>query len=1451
MPTMDDDADLIFDQGRIADADAEGESLSGLDVQQLLAEAQPGGATPAAEATSPSIPTTPSPTEVPELPVDEPTTIEETEGKILPVEEEPDQPESSFRSIATAARNAPIMEAADILDNAAFLITDGMAALGFDIDAFERDAEGQRIPTLRPILDAAAGTPDTTGEQVAAGIAGQLAYIMPAMSLVKGAKVFGNASKLRTAATVLGAPAAVAAATQGSQEGNLSNLATEAGQGTIFDNAITRALAIDADDATIERMLKTAAEDVVLGTALEGVVAGVKGIRSWRSGREGIAEVVETTGTASDDVLVDAVEEMVSLRHQSAMLDAAEEAITTGRAAGDFAQTREGLSPAAADLFDQIESATKAKAEQGRRVLAESEARVATTATGTTADGRWIEAVRKAADDGNTTSPVNKALGRAADLADVAEPPKRNVIDNFLEADEADISSMRALADSGDWDEAAKTFGKILDNKNYDRITTDDEEGIKSLFKAAAAVFGNTKGSTRQQTTITLAETEEDAIALIAMHADESGTSLESIIQSLDDSMPDITDLRAKFNSMRMVEMSLAEQFNDIAIKQGTAEWDDLSRAQLMRTGTLLANVNDRISGISAEAGGLLSSHRINAKASNFNETLESSRRARNEQIGNIMESHGGAQNIDRIAEAARIGNDPSTTIKTLQAGFNSGATLGDTFYNAFVVNILSSPATQSVNITSNLGKVLIQNYAMGFIEAGAVAVKNGNVDAFKQWQHYLSGTMRGASSALGFAGGFRNGTVAQAFRTSRRITAGDAVKFAGESGAARALFSRQNLGDLVKRGVPVHVPTSGLWPGGKRQVPLFPVPKAGEAIGDYIQTRTGPGAKVFDFVARTMELPTKLLAAGDELASSINYHGTLNADALAQVQKMGLNGEEGSRMLNRILRDAPNVETLAKRVDLTDVDRQAYVQMLDRVNVAAQDSARRGTFTEPAGPAMDKFMEMRDLIPALRWFAPFVRTPTNLITSAVRDFSPVGPAFELGEAAANGALKSDESVAAAARFATISGVYAATWAASESGILQGSGPHNPAQRALWLEEVDADGVKNLPYSIKVNGRRISYNRFDPVAMPIGILADLQSVMGDAGADEGFEDLSLEFIGLMKEQLKSRSYVEGLSNLMHVIEAPERYARRMLVSTAENTIIPSSRFWAGVERGGVPIPDDLVANLSDEGAAGLLKEFVQGRPDKPQIEDQEPGLGGMFLQLGSTMAADLPAGASEAFEVFWEKVVTKMGSPELASASQRTFYGDIRSTPVGVGPNLFTPFSSSSNHQDPDPLTKELVRLGYGVSVNRMFGEVNGVKLNPKQQERYQKLFAIPKNQPTIREFLTSKMFEDDGATLSEAWNFRGDSIPDLAKGGKLQLIEKWVGKRKRRALKRLRQEDPALDAVLERVEDLPRDTKRKVGENSGSDLVQARKDLGEDLTTSATFAATRVDDPFNGALNE
>lgn len=142
-----------------------------------------------------------------------------------------------------------------------------------------------------PVKDVQTGT-----GKVTKSVAEFLTGFIPA---VKGMKALGVAGKI---ANPISAAAIADFATKEPHEARLSNLWQEAG---LPANVLTEYLAADPKDGAIEGRFKSAAESVLTGGALEGVVLGARALRAARSvkGSEQaeLAALKERYGELSDE----------------------------------------------------------------------------------------------------------------------------------------------------------------------------------------------------------------------------------------------------------------------------------------------------------------------------------------------------------------------------------------------------------------------------------------------------------------------------------------------------------------------------------------------------------------------------------------------------------------------------------------------------------------------------------------------------------------------------------------------------------------------------------------------------------------------------------------------------------------------------------------------------------------------------------------------------------------------------------------------------------------------------------------------------------------------------------------------------------------------------------------------------------------------------------------------
>ena len=207
-------------------------------------------------------------------------------------------------------------------------------------------------------------------------------------------------------------------------------------------------------------------------------------------------------------------------------------------------------------------------------------------------------------------------------------------------------------------------------------------------------------------------------------------------------------------------------------------------------------------------------------------------------------------------------------------------------------------------------------------------------------------------------------------------------------------------------------------------------------------------------------------------------------------------------------------------------------------------DEARFVTFQSQLGPLASNVMGFAQ-DPIVRWFLPFVRTPANIISRAW-DHTPFAPFTQrYKDDSLAGGEKADM---ARARVATGTMFAGAVAMAAKSGYITGGGPSDPKLRATLTRQ------KWQPYSIKLYGTYVQLSRLEPYGTILGLTADLIDLTqrGEVGkVEEAAAALGIAF----SKNVTSKTWMEGLNNLLTAVENPDRYG----ASTIEKfvrTIVP-------------------------------------------------------------------------------------------------------------------------------------------------------------------------------------------------------------------------------------------------------------------------------------------------------
>jgi hypothetical protein len=324
-----------------------------------------------------------------------------------------------------------------------------------------------------------------------------------------------------------------------------------------------------------------------------------------------------------------------------------------------------------------------------------------------------------------------------------------------------------------------------------------------------------------------------------------------------------------------------------------------------------------------------------------------------------------------------------------------------------------------------------------------------------------------------------------------------------------------------------------GMYQGFKQGVPKAirawqtEVVEGGITKLDYIQrTMAVPGK-----TGRVIRIPLRFLTAFDEFFKSVNYQGELHALAKRTAIKEGFKG----------LKLRERVASLA--LNPTD----------EMVEKSAGEALYR-VFQKELGQVGRGYYKWRDATPGLEYITPFVRTPVNLAKFGLERIPLAFPV--VGARAAMGTLKGADLSMALAK-ATVGSAIGATVAIyTLEGKITGGGPRSPAARRAWID------AGNVPYSWEIGGKKYTYDRFDPLGIPVGMVANFVEAVPYVSEGES-EDFAWKIVDAFTETIINKTYMRNLSNLFSAFVDPERYGERFYESYAR-TVVP--RFVAGIKR---------------------------------------------------------------------------------------------------------------------------------------------------------------------------------------------------------------------------------------------------------------------------------------------
>jgi hypothetical protein len=280
------------------------------------------------------------------------------------------------------------------------------------------------------------------------------------------------------------------------------------------------------------------------------------------------------------------------------------------------------------------------------------------------------------------------------------------------------------------------------------------------------------------------------------------------------------------------------------------------------------------------------------------------------------------------------------------------------------------------------------------------------------------------------------------------------------------------------------------------------------EIIGSHLAPNAPQLAQdALDVAGNAARIPSKVLTASEEFTRVSNYRAEVYSKSLRYWRGKGLDGQG-----------------LADQVS-KDLD-AAFTK--DGVATLPGPLARADALTMrnplPPGTLGDALNRLSNFNFVTKMVAPFVKTSVNMMRWQFERT----PGLNMFLERSRSVLTGEQGPEAAAQLWTQTAVsgwmayYAVTQAGKDN--ITGRGPSNPATRPLWLED-------HKPYSIKIDGHWVSYNRGDPLMQSLAIFADAHTILHEVDTQPKYQgkasDMLFATVAGMASSLGDKSFMRN------------------------------------------------------------------------------------------------------------------------------------------------------------------------------------------------------------------------------------------------------------------------------------------------------------------------------------
>lgn len=285
----------------------------------------------------------------------------------------------------------------------------------------------------------------------------------------------------------------------------------------------------------------------------------------------------------------------------------------------------------------------------------------------------------------------------------------------------------------------------------------------------------------------------------------------------------------------------------------------------------------------------------------------------------------------------------------------------------------------------------------------------------------------------------------------------------------------------------------------------------------------------------RLIRIPQRLLMAADEFSKSLIARMDVAAQAYRIAKDEGLSSSALQVRMEELT---------------TDPESLAWER--------AMETTKELTFQDDGGKLTRAAINIRNAVPGFRYLMPFITTPMNILRIGIRK-SPMGSlglARRVYEGATTGNWKgitkytAEQMIAWGLLLALMQNDDDDPWITGASVERESRGKRDLAYRTT------------PPQSIKIGDKWYSYNRLEPFASTLSLIVDMLQSLRYGDNNEKLWAPIQSLLG----QVKSKSFLSGMGDILDVIEGPEgapdklaRWASSFAVSWIPNTIRSGGR----------------------------------------------------------------------------------------------------------------------------------------------------------------------------------------------------------------------------------------------------------------------------------------------------